>query len=84
MNFGISFATASLMLTKFLTARYILSLILCFVPFVAIPVNIQNKDLQNNIVTVLNSNIPEISINRIVFPDNTNSAYAEVERLLSR
>ena len=60
----------------FLIVSIIISLI---IPFVAIPVNIQNKDLQNNIVTVLNSNIPEISNNRNVFPEITNSAYAEVD-----
>ncbi|MBK7628253.1 MAG: hypothetical protein IPJ16_13840 [Bacteroidales bacterium] len=58
----------------FLIISIVISLI---IPFVAIPVNIQSNDVQNNIVTVLNSNISVNSIDRNVFPNITNSAYVE-------
>jgi uncharacterized protein (TIGR02145 family) len=49
------------------------------IPFIAIPINIQNKEVQNNIVTVLNSNISAISLNHDVFPNIPNRTYTEVD-----
>lgn len=59
----------------FLISSILFSLI---IPFIAIPVNIQNNEAQNNIVTVLNSNIP-ISLNPNAFPSNINRTYPSID-----
>jgi uncharacterized protein (TIGR02145 family) len=60
----------------FLIFSIIFSLI---IPFITIPVNIQNHEVENNIVTVLNSSIPTINLNHNAFPNITNSTYPEIE-----
>jgi beta-lactamase regulating signal transducer with metallopeptidase domain/formylglycine-generating enzyme required for sulfatase activity/lipopolysaccharide export system protein LptA len=50
------------------------------VPFISVPVNIQNNEVQKNIVTVLNYNIPDVTALSAPVPiqnsviDNTNQA----------
>jgi uncharacterized protein (TIGR02145 family) len=65
----------------FLIFSIIFSLI---IPFIAIPVNIQNNEVQNNIVTALNSNIPAISLNHNAFPNITNHTYTEIDTSTER
>jgi hypothetical protein len=49
------------------------------IPFIVIPVTVQNKQLNNNLVTVLNSSIPLLNRNQNAVSINSNQPYNEIE-----
>jgi len=59
----------------FLIFSIIFSLI---IPFIVIPVNIQNKQLKNNVVTILNGNIPAFNHTQNAIPINSNQPDTEI------
>lgn len=59
----------------FLIFSIIFSLV---IPFIVIPVNIQNDQLKKNIATILNSNIPAFNHNQNVVPYISNQPYTEI------
>jgi len=58
----------------FLIFSIIFSLI---IPFIVIPVNIQNEQLKNNVASVLYGNIPAFNHNQNIVPDISNQSYTE-------
>lgn len=49
------------------------------IPFISIPVNIQDNDVQKNIVTALNSNIPAFSQKQNLVSNFTYQPYTEIK-----